>query len=865
MLPADGKVEMVERSGSFRMKAFVLFAMAVFVAYAEGWRNSSPSRRMPQPAKELWRAPFGKGSDAFCVDWRDGAKGRVTVENGALRVEKTNFGGMVVVTVAEPFDVVAGAVIQGCAACYDEAPADPNEAKAYVRLWSGRENLKWSRKDFEGGAAEAPVYVDLVNTPPGGFTRKICRTRVGESGKVTAAIVVEGSPSVTVWREWSVEDAVAADESWAGMHRTFGSVDRSNTMIPEREFDVALAADKEHTARMVKTSNGGVLEVDGRKVPSIIYKPTPFGKGVPFTGEGAMFERSGVDLQTVNIRLGAGYGRIGFWTKDGFDCAGAVRRVKNFMRSAPNSLFLITIRCDAYPEYAEEHPGEEWRSEDGAPVYGGCSSGYRLKGKPRPHTWLWVSNHSLVWRNDVKRLMSEFVAGLKNTGLAKRVVGVHLAGYHDGQFAVPVPDFSHAAEAAFRRRQKAVYGKVRWRTAPKFHKNAYLDPVADEALVAYQTFLKAGPMEMQEDFARHLRKEFGKPVIVGRWCMNPFGGSIMATLDLTPFVKSEALDFLVAQPRYQRRAPGLDCASRIPLASFALHGKMYLNEFDLRTWCGRCGETEARSAYLSRACDQQMWETVHRRLAGQMFANRMGWWYFDMSDNWFDNPGIQSDIAKVRRTAAELLAAPASPWRPSVAVIVDEEGLMLCNRTGAGFSNRERLNTSEQMMVLSASSVPYDILLAEDALKNPSIAEVYRAFLLVGFYHIDEARRGFIEHQRKRGAKMLFTADAGVCGGVEFCAGSERLKDPKSLSSKMFNAFARSAGAYVPVDSGLQVDMNGNFISVHCLRTGHYDFVLPFKADVTNLKTGKRMPAMRSLTLDVTGGETRWYALNEIK
>jgi hypothetical protein len=200
-------------------------------------------------------------------------------------------------------------------------------------LWSGRENLKWSRNDFEGGAAEAPVYVDLVNTPPGGFTRKICRTRVGESGKVTAAIVVEGSPSVTVWREWSVEDAVAADESWAGMHRTFGSVDRSNTMIPEREFDVALVADKEYTARMVKTSNGGVLEVDGRKVPSIIYKPTPFGKGVPFTGEGAMFERSGVDLQTVNIRLGAGYGRIGFWTKDGFDCAGAVRRVKNFMRS----------------------------------------------------------------------------------------------------------------------------------------------------------------------------------------------------------------------------------------------------------------------------------------------------------------------------------------------------------------------------------------------------------------------------------------------------------------------------------------------------------------------------------------------------
>jgi hypothetical protein len=139
-----------------------------------------------------------------------------------------------------------------------------------------------------------------------------------------------------------------------------------------------------------------------------------------------------------------------------------------------------------------------------------------MKGKPKPHTWPWISNHSSIWRNDVKKLMSQLVGELKRTGLSKRIIGVHLAGYHDGQFAARETDFSTAAVEAFHVWQKEVYGRIRWKSAPEFTKSAYLDPVREEAHVAYQKFLKIGPMRMQEDFARHLKKEFGKPIIVGR-------------------------------------------------------------------------------------------------------------------------------------------------------------------------------------------------------------------------------------------------------------------------------------------------------------------------------------------------------------
>ena len=846
--------------------------VCVAAALAPGWDNVNPSRRMPAPVKELWRAPLDKGVDAFRVDWRGGATGTVAVVDGALRIEKGNAEGMVVVTAAEPFAAPEGLLLQGHAACYDERPVDPLEAKAYIRLWSGKEDMKWERRHFNGTTADSPLFMQLVNTPPGHFTRKLCRTRVGSSGKVTAAVVVEGPPSVTAWREWGIEDADAADKAWKKMNASRSPPDRADTMMDESAFDAALAADTEHSARMVKTPFGGVLEVDGKPVPPILYKPTPFGHGVPFTGEGRALEGAGVDLQTVNIRLGVGFGRIGFWTTNGFDCAGAVRRVKDFMRSAPHSLFFVTIRCDAYPEYADEHPDEKWLRPDGSVVFGSCSHGQKKASpNPPPHTWPWVSNHSLVWRNDVKRLMSAFVSELRRTGLAKRIVGVHLAGYHDGQFAVPVADFSQPAVAAFREWQKESYGRVKWNDAPSFPKGQeLLDPVRDEAQVAYQKFLKWGPMRMQEDFARHLKAAFGKPIVAGRWCMNTFGGSIMATLDFTPFTRSESLDFLVAQPHYCRRAPGLDCAIRPPLGSFRLHGKMFLNEFDLRTWTGRSGENEGRGIFLSEATDLPMWESIHRKLAGQMFANRMGWWYFDMSDNWFGDPAMLKDIASVRRFAETMLPpengragnpspAAQSSWKPSLAVVMDEEGLILRNRIGIDLSMREVKNTPWQIQDFGASAVPYDILLAQDFLDDPLRINGYKVAVMCGFYHIDAKRKTLISTMRAKGVKLVFLADSGACGGAEACEGSVRIAEPRGLTHKMLNAIVRESGGYVPSPVGLQVDMNGGFASVHCLQTGHYDFALPFEADVENVKTGERRFAVRSIPLDMTGGETRWY------
>ena len=68
----------------------------------------------------------------------------------------------------------------------------------------------------------------------------------------------------------------------------------------------------------------------------------------------------------------------------------------------------------------------------------------------------------------------------------------------------------------------------------------------------------------------------------------------------------------------------------------------------------------------------------------------------------------------------------------------------------------------------------------------------------------------------------------------------------------------------MPVTGGglLQVDMNGDFVSIHALKTGRYDFRLPFPCKVVNIKTGREVLAPgNSIPLNPVAGETRWYSL----
>ena len=85
------------------------------------------------------------------------------------------------------------------------------------------------------------------------------------------------------------------------------------------------------------------------------------------------------------------------------------------------------------------------------------------------------------------------------------------------------------------------------------------------------------------------------------------------------------------------------------------------------------------------------------------------------------------------------------------------------------------------------------------------------------------------------------------------------------LTPQYFNRVVREAKGYAPVEGGLQVNMNGRFLSVHCLKPGKYTFRLPFRCCVQNLKSGEVLSDSDVLPLEMTAGDTCWFRLEQIR
>ena len=85
------------------------------------------------------------------------------------------------------------------------------------------------------------------------------------------------------------------------------------------------------------------------------------------------------------------------------------------------------------------------------------------------------------------------------------------------------------------------------------------------------------------------------------------------------------------------------------------------------------------------------------------------------------------------------------------------------------------------------------------------------------------------------------------------------------VTPQLFNRFARDAGAYVGTRAGMQLDMNGDFVSMHCIRPGPCDFRLPFPCRIVNLKNGVDEKSDGGvLHLNLTAGETCWFRLHPV-
>lgn len=929
---------------------FQLSLLAASSLGVEGWDNFDQTRCEREPARSYWEAPFVEGSAAFSVEKCNGAEGVVTFVDGAMTVCKTNERGWILIRSNNRFSVKAGTTVRSFADA-EVRGADQFHSVAVLRL-SGKTDRLYSSwgldaaQVFMGGG---PKMGYLVNTAPGCPERRFASLEVTEEfgTNVAPVLVVAGAPSTSVWRRWGVEDHNRAHEQWKDyIGRHCGVKGRFSQGIPVDEYLKRLESDSEHTAKVVASHGETRLVVDGKVDAPVIYKPNDCWPHARYRTTGSFLSDVGVRLQTATVD------NLRCWRKAGFD-AGIAKNLEaamDQMRRAPDALFIISFNLTMPPEYMEAHPDDVWIDSEGRIVYGdyGHCRAWR-DGKPPKDCWPWPSMFSQTWRKDVKRFLSAMAEGLKRKGLSKRIVGFHICGYHDGQFSPYTPDHSMHAVMAFHKWMAAQGKPLLADTALPVFSNSeefFVDTPEDHLKRDFQIFQHIMPFRVQEDFARELKASFGKDVVSLHWSMDVLGGNRNGAYYMGEFLKSDAMDILVSQSFYSQRLPEIAIGEDIPSASFARHGKLYVDEFDIRTYGLIADSVKEPAAYgLGHMRDFAEWQSGHHRLAGLCMARRQGWWYFEISGGFFEPPEIAADIGEVTRIRREQARMNEhSAWEPSVSLVIDEKGILARNfMCGRCDDARRLLNTHH----LAAAGVPYDVWLAEDVMEKPELVDSRKVLLLAGFQDLAEDRVAFVRRLLKGGRTVVLFAGTGAAGGAErlglkpkfrkapvdhevesltgcgadfrspfyadwlrwslgvsggpiadrwrppcfsfgemlgFTPIARYVRDGKTaavegrigggrlvalgeacgLTPIFFNRLAREAGAYVPIASGgkLQVDMNGDFVSIHALDTGHFDFRLPFPCEVTNLKTEKYVPAENGiLSLDLIAGETRWYSL----
>ena len=154
-----------------------------------------------------------------------------------------------------------------------------------------------------------------------------------------------------------------------------------------------------------------------------------------------------------------------------------------------------------------------------------------------------------------------------------------------------------------------------------------------------------------------------------------------------------------------------------------------------------------------------------------MVAQGMGWWFYDMANGWFSAPEIVDDIATALKADAAGRRAGRTDWKPGVALVVDEAGL-LGWADGMKFLPRPAdFSYADQLFLLARSGVPFDSYLLEDVLGNPALLEPYRMVAFNLMRRVDAPRADLIRRLSSAKRTFLYLPRCGELGGLAEATG----------------------------------------------------------------------------------------------
>ncbi len=243
----------------------------------------------------------------------------------------------------------------------------------------------------------------IRNSPPGQWDTRFCTVHAERDGDLTFHALLHGNPCTVEVGEPTLEDSKTIRPRYQDYADPFS----------KEQVKAALAKRSEGTARVRQHQGRATLFVNGKPVPSMLYKGVNATKSY---GDYAGFADAGVNLATVCIATGDTTGQHQADTepvwlgKDRFAFERLGAALLRALRRNTNAQLILDIRISPYKAWGTEHPDEIIRNAKGQRAYapvdyvGKFTSDTNLVDPPNSGKWWYLSWQSEVWRAELERV-----------------------------------------------------------------------------------------------------------------------------------------------------------------------------------------------------------------------------------------------------------------------------------------------------------------------------------------------------------------------------------------------------------------------------------------------------------------------------
>jgi len=461
---------------------------------------------------------------------------------------------------------------------------------------------------------------------------------------------------------------------------------------------------------------------------------------------------------------------------DHFDFSQLDEQVLRILEADPAAYVFPRVYVNSPDWWDREHPDDLVMYDDGT---GEPELFLEVEGKPCPS---WASQ---AWRDDTGYALRRYIQHVRRSPYADRVLGYHVAsgtteewmywGANDGRFC----DYSPVARQAFRRWLRERYGsdaalQAAWgrpdvtldgAEVPSFARRSatehftFRDPTAARDVIDLHLFLADITTASIRALARVVKDETD-----GQSLMGTFYGYVLQLigeqrqqnaghLDLMGVLECRDIDFVTSPTSYAFRTLGDGYSHFMSLLdSVKLHGKLWFDENDIRTWL-----VDAPAGQWGRYDTFEDSLRMQEREFANVIGNGCGMWWFDMGGGWYDDERMLAAIEKMRAIADETVDWDRSPVA-EVAMVVDD-GSLAAMQTGNAISGPLLL---QQVLELGRIGAPIATYALDDIGAMPDM----KLYLFVNaFAPTDEQVEAIGRKVRRNGAWAVWVYAPGVIDG----------------------------------------------------------------------------------------------------